>query len=118
MSSAATRVSPPGITTQPAAVTVSAGKTATFVVLATGNPTPTFQWMKNGTDISGATATTYTTPALSAAEACEMLGALAALRKYAELSPGESNPHDSLADVLLMASGLMLLTWTRRRRMR
>lgn len=61
-------LSAPGITTQPAAVTVSAGKTATFVVLATGNPTPTFQWMKNGADISGATATTYTTPALSAAD--------------------------------------------------
>ena len=55
----------PGITTQPAALSVVAGKTAAFTVVATGSATLTYQWQKNGTDISGATASTYTIPATS-----------------------------------------------------
>lgn len=53
----------PAITTQPASLTVSVGQTATFTVVATGNPAPTYQWKKNGTDIAGATSASYTTPA-------------------------------------------------------
>ena len=55
----------PGITTQPAALSVVAGKAAAFTVVATGSATLTYQWQKNGTDISGATASTYTIPATS-----------------------------------------------------
>ena len=55
----------PGITTQPAALSVVAGKAASFTVVATGSATLTYQWQKNGTDISGATASTYTIPATS-----------------------------------------------------
>ena len=40
------------------------GETVTFKVLATGNAL-TYQWKKNGTDISGATSSNYTTPAMS-----------------------------------------------------
>lgn len=50
----------PVITTQPQSITISQGGTATFSVTATGNPAPTYQWRKNGTNISGATAATYT----------------------------------------------------------
>jgi hypothetical protein len=53
----------PAITTQPVAQTVTAGQTATFSVVATGNPAPTYQWYKNSAAISGATAASYTTPA-------------------------------------------------------
>ena len=53
----------PVITTQPVAQTVIAGATATFSVAATGTGTLSYQWKKNGTNISGATASTYTTPA-------------------------------------------------------
>ena len=52
----------PAITTQPSAQTVTAGQSATFSVTATGT-SPSYQWKKNGTDIPGATASTYTTPA-------------------------------------------------------
>ena len=55
----------PVIGTQPANQSVVAGKTATFTVTATGSEGGgplTYQWQKNGTDISGATTSTYTTP--------------------------------------------------------
>ena len=52
----------PAIATQPASVTVNAGQTATFTIVATGTPSPSYQWRKNGTAISGATSAFYTTP--------------------------------------------------------
>jgi hypothetical protein len=55
--------SAPQITTQPASRTVTVGQTATFTVVASGNPAPTYQWKKGGTAISGATSASYTTPA-------------------------------------------------------
>jgi uncharacterized protein (DUF1800 family) len=53
----------PAITTAPASQSVSAGQTATFSVLATGTGPLSYQWQKNGANISGATSATYTTPA-------------------------------------------------------
>jgi hypothetical protein len=58
----------PSITTQPQSQTVNVGQTATFSVAATGTAPLSYQWQKNGTDISGATASSYTTPATSAAD--------------------------------------------------
>ncbi|MGB6898577.1 MAG: immunoglobulin domain-containing protein [Candidatus Acidiferrum sp.] len=58
-----TVVNLPVITSQPASQTVTVGQTATFVVAATGAAPLTYQWKKNGTSISGATASSYTTPA-------------------------------------------------------
>jgi gingipain R len=56
----------PVITTQPASVTVAAGKTATFTVVASG--AKAYQWKRNGAAISGATGSSYTTPAVSSAD--------------------------------------------------
>jgi hypothetical protein len=53
----------PSITTQPASQTVIAGKTATFSVAASGTSPMTYQWSMNGATISGATSSSYTTPA-------------------------------------------------------
>ena len=50
--------SPPSITQQPQNVTVNAGQQATFAVVATG--ATTYQWMRNGQNISGATSASYT----------------------------------------------------------
>jgi PQQ-like domain len=58
----------PSITTQPAAQSVIAGQTATFSVVAAGTAPLTYQWQKNGTAISGATASSYTTPSTSATD--------------------------------------------------
>jgi hypothetical protein len=59
---------PPSITTQPANVTVRAGRKAKFTVTATGTAPLTYQWMKNGVNISGATRASYTTPATTGAD--------------------------------------------------
>jgi hypothetical protein len=53
----------PMITTQPQSQTVTVGSTATFSVQAAGTAPLSYQWSKNGTAISGATNSSYTTPA-------------------------------------------------------
>lgn len=58
----------PTISSQPAAQSVIAGQTATFSVTATGTAPLAYQWSKNGTAISGATAASYTTPATTSAD--------------------------------------------------
>ncbi len=58
----------PSITTQPANQTVNVGQTATFSVTATGTAPLSYQWSKSGTNISGATSSSYTTPATTAAD--------------------------------------------------
>src|SRR5207302_3005275 len=58
----------PTITTQPASQTVSTGQRATFTVTATGTAPLSYQWQKNGTVISAATAASYTTPATTASD--------------------------------------------------
>ena len=58
----------PTITTQPANQTVTAGQTATFRVTATGTAPLSYQWQKNGANITGATSAGYTTPATTAAD--------------------------------------------------
>lgn len=58
----------PYITTQPANQTVTAGQTATFSVLASGTAPLNYQWQKNGSNISGATSSTYTTPATTTSD--------------------------------------------------
>jgi hypothetical protein len=49
----------PVIATQPAAQSVTAGQTATFSVTATASGPVTYQWLRSGTPISGATQATY-----------------------------------------------------------
>lgn len=50
----------PEITTQPTNVSVAAGQSATFRVTASGPGPLTYQWQRNGSNISNATAATYT----------------------------------------------------------
>ncbi|MDD8020074.1 MAG: C1 family peptidase [Acidobacteriota bacterium] len=60
--------SAPVITTQPTNQTVNVGQTATFTVVAIGTAPLSYQWYKNGTAVSGATAASYTTPATTLAD--------------------------------------------------
>jgi hypothetical protein len=50
----------PSFTTQPSSQTVSAGANVTFTSVATGAPTPSYQWFKDGNAISGATSASLT----------------------------------------------------------
>jgi glucose/arabinose dehydrogenase len=50
----------PTISAQPANATVAAGQSATFAVTASGSAPLAYQWQRNGVNISGATARTYT----------------------------------------------------------
>src|SRR5258707_10272444 len=54
---------PPSITTQPKNQTVIAGQTATFSVVASGTAPLSYQWRQNGSNIPGATSSSYTTAA-------------------------------------------------------
>jgi autotransporter-associated beta strand protein len=56
----------PYIFSQPANLSVGAGQNATFIVGASGIPDPTFQWLLNGTNLIGQTASTLTIPGASA----------------------------------------------------
>ena len=50
----------PSISAHPANVTVAAGQSATFAVTASGTAPLAYQWQRNGVNIAGATARTYT----------------------------------------------------------
>ncbi len=68
---AITVVSPPAISVQPMSQSVASGQTATLSVTATGTGTLTYQWYQglsgdSTNPIAGATASTFTTPALTA----------------------------------------------------
>src|SRR5215213_3356494 len=43
----------PVISVQPVSVTTETWTTATFSVAASGNPAPTYQWLKNGVAVPG-----------------------------------------------------------------
>ena len=62
----------PYINTQPANQNVSAGQTATFSVAAGGTAPLSYQWQKNGADVSGATSSSYTTPTTTSADSGAM----------------------------------------------
>jgi hypothetical protein len=55
----AVSTAPPAIVTQPADVTVGAGQTAMFSVVATGYMPLAYQWRRGGADIPGATQPSY-----------------------------------------------------------
>lgn len=59
----------PNITTQPDSQTVTPGGSVTFTVAASGNPTPTYQWRRDGVNIAGATSASLTLNNVQAANA-------------------------------------------------
>lgn len=55
----------PVVAVPPASRTASVGESVTFTVSASGTPTPTYQWQRNGVAIAGATTASYTLPTVS-----------------------------------------------------
>jgi hypothetical protein len=58
----------PAITSQPASRLVRVGEMAAFNVVASGTSPLTYQWLRNGQVIAGATSASYTTPATTMAD--------------------------------------------------
>ena len=59
---------PIDIVVQPVAKTQAPGETAFFLVLATGTDPKSYQWLRNGVAVPGATMSTYTTPPVTTAD--------------------------------------------------
>lgn len=51
---------PPAITTQPLGQTANAGTNVTLQVVASGTPSPSYQWQRNGVDLAAGTAAALT----------------------------------------------------------
>ena len=67
---------PPTITAQPQSQTVNVGETATFTVGTTFSLPLYYQWQKNGTNITGATSASYTTPATTTTNNSEVFNVI------------------------------------------
>ncbi|MBI5770408.1 MAG: immunoglobulin domain-containing protein [Verrucomicrobia bacterium] len=78
---------PPSFTTTPTPQIVVAGNTATFAAAASGNPAPSFQWKKNGTDIPGATNATLTIANAQPADAADYVVRITNSQGFTESSP-------------------------------
>ncbi len=61
--------SKPAFTRQPASQTVDSGRAASLSVAVTGFETPTIQWFKDGSEIPGATSSTYVVSGFSSDKA-------------------------------------------------
>ncbi|MEW6302216.1 MAG: immunoglobulin domain-containing protein [Verrucomicrobiota bacterium] len=64
-------VTPPSISTPPQSQTVNAGANVTFSVTASGSTPLSYQWRKNGANISGATGSSFTLNNVSASDAAD-----------------------------------------------
>jgi len=93
----------PSITTQPADQVATAGHAATFTVVAAGTAPLSYQWQKNGSAISGATSSTYTTPATTSSDS----GALFAVVVSSSAGSTTSNAA-TLTIVLAVIDGINL----------
>ena len=60
-----TVIVPPAITSQPSGLTVTNTQSASFTVVATGVPSPTYQWYKNSSPISSASNSSATNAMLN-----------------------------------------------------
>ncbi|GAB5562729.1 MAG: hypothetical protein SynsKO_43760 [Synoicihabitans sp.] len=61
----------PSINTPPTSQTVEVGDAVTFTVSATGDPTPTYQWRKDGVNINGATSASFTIASVALDDAAD-----------------------------------------------
>lgn len=64
----ATKVKVPTISQQPASTTVSSGQPASFSVAASSTVAMTYQWMRGGAAIAGATSARYTLPSAQSSD--------------------------------------------------
>jgi len=95
----------PSITTQPVNQTVKIGQTAKFSVAASGEAPLSYQWLKNGTPISGATSPGYNTPATSASDSGSRFSAV--------VSNAEGNVTSNVAVLTMDVAGQLATSTTK-----
>lgn len=106
----------PVIALQPGDATVPSGQTASFTVVATASPAPSYQWRRNGQDIAGATSATYVTPAVALADGGALYtvavansqGAVVSNSAMLGVSAVTSAEKRSLIDLMLLPAELYL----------
>ncbi len=83
---------------------VRVGHPTTFAVVATGSPAPTYQWRRNGVDIPGANAASYTTVATEADRASQQVftvvisnraGSATSIEMGIQVQNSQDWPHDA-----------------------
>ena len=93
--------------THPASQAIALGQTATFSAAASGTDPLTYQWQKNGTAISGAAASSYTTPPATISDSGAKFRVLvsnsagSATSNEAVLTVNNPPPNVSTADVVM-----------------
>ncbi len=92
----------PAIAPQPIGQAVVVGQPITFSAGATGIPTPTFQWRKGGTAISGATSTSFSISATVLADA----------GNYDVIATNSAGATTSTTAVLAVGKLTPTLTWS------
>jgi len=102
---------PPTLTQQPADRTVIAGSATSFSATATGEGPLAYQWLFNGTNIDGATNTTYSIASAQADQAglyslsvTNLYGAALSSNALLTVTPPSTNPP---LDCVMPASGLI-----------
>ncbi|MFP5042615.1 T9SS type A sorting domain-containing protein [Parasediminibacterium sp. JCM 36343] len=94
----------PTISISVPATTICSGSSATFTALATnGGTSPAYQWKKNGIAITGATASTYTTAAITNGDSisCSLIS-----------SADNAYPKAATSNTLSMGISTAANTWT------
>ncbi len=113
----------PAVITPPVSRTVVPGQAVTFSVTASGYGTLQYQWRKNGTDIAGATGTSYSISSVTLADAglydvvISNAGGVAtsapatltvnALSQFAQLFPNAPDASEGFLIVNLAPSGIL-----------
>lgn len=105
------------ITWQPVSQSTPLGQTATFNVIAQGNSPLSYQWIKNGKAISGATSNTYTTSPTSSSDngavysvtVADASGSLVSVAATLEIGPRSPRSDDLRFKGVDIASTLPLL---------
>jgi autotransporter-associated beta strand protein len=92
----------PTITTPPASQVVECGGNATFTVAASGSPTLAYQWSVNGSAVSGATTTSFTTNNVHGAGSVYTISATVSSAFGSVTSNATLTVQDTLAPVITM----------------